>query len=179
MTPHESTGMTLIEVLAALALSGFVLLGALLLVDQLDVSGRQLLAARWTMAANANGPRLVRALLRDAWSSADSSDWLRGDEHVVSFRSTCQTPHGWRAPCHTTLVIDQLPDTSVLMLERDDARPIAAVRAPGTARFRFYNARSTDSAWSTHWPASTRLPTALVLVHGTDTAVFSIGAARD
>jgi prepilin-type N-terminal cleavage/methylation domain-containing protein len=175
----KCAGMTLIEIIAALAISGLALLGAILLLHQLTDTGARIGLSASTQASERNGARLLRQLLLDSFVTADSADWVRGDGQSVSLATSCQTSRGWRASCHAMLLVDSRRDSSVIFAETDVGESAALVRVAGVVTFAYFDAYAPDSAWTSHWSAGARMPAALGVLIGRDTIVYPIGAARE
>jgi prepilin-type N-terminal cleavage/methylation domain-containing protein len=180
MTRRDSRGgFTLVELLAALAVSGLALLGGILLLDQLTDSTTRITRRGLAVAREANGLRVLRQLLLDAQVSADSSDRFRGDARATDFSSMCQHPGGWRERCRASLSIDRRADSSVAiaMLPRGEFLELA--RWPGEATLRYFDVLARDSMWTDRWAPSITMPAAIGIVVGTDTLVYPLGATRD
>src|SRR4051794_32365138 len=128
-------GFTLIEVMIALALSGMVLLGgSMLLVQTTDTRDRiaqQALEGDETY----NGARLLRALVRNAQTTTDSTERFTGDARAASFVTECQTPGGWLERCRVQLLIDQRRDNAVVIGELRAGETIALLRFAGVWSF--------------------------------------------
>jgi prepilin-type N-terminal cleavage/methylation domain-containing protein len=176
-------GVTLIEVIIALAISGLAMLGCIMLLDQLNDSQSRITRERAADATAGNGDRLFRRLLIDAHTTTDTAERFRGDEYNASYLSFCDVPSGWPEACLVRLSLDSLRDSSVIVAdivrgasvdERFDLR-----RIPGAATFRYLDLSARDSSWVRKWAASVALPGAIGIVAGVDTTVFPLGSARE
>src|SRR5262245_22704695 len=97
---------TLLEVMAALALTGLVLIGCWRLLAQLADSRDRIGVEFQSAARRANGVRVIRALLERAETSFDSTRQPAGAKAEVRFHSWCDVPSGWLERCDVTLSVD-------------------------------------------------------------------------
>jgi prepilin-type N-terminal cleavage/methylation domain-containing protein len=178
-TNNRRRGVTLIELMIALSISGLALLGMIMLLDQLNDSGGRIATDSAVDATAGNGDRFLRRLLVDARSATDSTKQFRGDERTASYLTLCDTPDGWAEVCRATLAIDSLSDTSAIIAQTDRGDQHVVRRMGGVARFRYLDLTSHDSAWVRSWTPSIVLPGAIAIVNGTDTTIFPLGATRD
>jgi prepilin-type N-terminal cleavage/methylation domain-containing protein len=176
---RKKRGVTLLELLIALSISGFAILGGVMLLDQLTDSGARIVASRMADARAGNGDRLFRRLLSDARASVDSTQRFIGDEHNASYLTVCDVPSGWPETCRATFTIDSLRDSSVVAAEVNGEGHFTLRRFAGTAHFRYLDLAARDSVWVRRWATSISLPTAIAIVTSVDTLVFALGSARD
>jgi prepilin-type N-terminal cleavage/methylation domain-containing protein len=180
MSPHRSArGFTLVEVMAAIALSGLVVSGGVLLLRQLGDEADRIRIESADVARQGNGERLLRALTRNAEATSDTSRRFRGDERSASYRSWCSTPSGWNERCTVLLVIDQGVDSSTIIAELSSGEHLRLLKHRGAVEFRYVDPSAHDSAWTRYWGQSLKLPTAIAIVRSGDTLVFPLGASRD
>jgi prepilin-type N-terminal cleavage/methylation domain-containing protein len=172
-------GVTLLELLIALSISGLAILGGVLLLDQLNDSAARIVAERVADAGAGNGDRLLRRLLADARSSTDSAQRFVGDEHNAAYLTRCDVPSGWSESCRARLMIDSVRDSSVVVAETSNADHFVVRRIAGAATLRYLDLTARDSAWVRRWAASISLPSAIAVVAGNDTTVFALGSVRD
>ena len=173
-------GFTLLELIAALSLMGFVMIGGIMLIDGLNDSAARIGEDGKRAARDGNGQRLLARLLLDATSTTDTTKKFRGDSLSVGFWTSCEASGGWTAPCHVTLAIDQRPDTSAVLATLSTGESFSLRRQPGRAALRYYDPTSpNDTVWLNHWASSVTLPTAVGLVLTTDTIVYPVSIARD
>jgi prepilin-type N-terminal cleavage/methylation domain-containing protein len=177
MRRPEPLGFTLLELMAALALVGFAMLGGIMLLDQLGDSGERIVSEGVLAAREGNGARLLRRLLADATESSDSTKTFRGDERSLDFWSLCDVPGGWAEPCHVSLAIDERTDSTVVLARLSTGGSLALRRQRGTSSFRYYNP-SSDTLWLRDWSSHATLPVAVALVGERDTTVFAVSVAR-
>ncbi len=177
---RRRAAFTLLELTAALALVGFVLLGGMLLIDQVGDSATRIAHDGSLAAHEGNGARLLARLLVDATASTDSTKPFRGDEHGVELWTSCDAPGGWTAPCRASLALDTRADSSVVLAELSTGESFALRAFAGRAELRYYNPQSpTDTAWVRQWSSNVTLPAAVGIVLVSDTIVLPVSASRD
>jgi prepilin-type N-terminal cleavage/methylation domain-containing protein len=172
-------GVTLIELIVALAIAGLAILGCVLLLDQLNDSHARIVRQRTADASAGNGDRLLRRLLVDARTTTDTADRFRGDEHTASYLTLCDTPSGWPEACRVALAIDSLRDSSAIIAETNRDERFELRRISGAAQFRYLDLSARDSSWVRQWATSIALPGAIGVVVGIDTTVLPLGSARE
>jgi prepilin-type N-terminal cleavage/methylation domain-containing protein len=176
---YRSRGMTLVEVIAALALAGIILLGGVMLLDQVSDSGERIVSERWAQAGESNAIELTRRLLRDATPSFDSTRLFRGASNSLDYYARCRVPAGWFENCHMTLAVDAVRDTAAVMAQFDGGEQFTVLRRAGSIAFRYFDFTSADSAWSARWTTSATTPSALAIISALDTVVLPIGPSRE
>jgi len=88
-------GMTLVELLAAIAIAGLVLLSAILLLNGVvDTSNRMVADADSSIATATTGAEL-RDALGAAFATCDTTERFDASEHAMSFSTRCPSPEGW------------------------------------------------------------------------------------
>lgn len=179
--PLRSTkGFTLIELIAALSVMGFAMLGGVMLLDQLGDSAERIKHDAMLAAREGNGARLLRRVLADASTNSDSIKRFRGDEHGVEFWSRCDVSGGWAEVCRVSLAIDERADSSAILADLSTGGSFSVRRQRGSAEFRYYHSSSgSDSAWMKTWSSNSTLPIAIGLLVPGDTVVFPVGAVRE
>lgn len=176
---RKRRGVTLLELMIALAISGLAIVGGMMLLDQLKDSNLRIGLGSAADATAGNGDRLLRRLLVDAQAAFDSTQRFRGDEHNASYVTLCDTPSGWPELCRANLMIDSLRDSSAIIAETDRNDHFEVRRIVGAATFRYLDLSARDSAWVRQWERSITLPTAIAIVAGRDTTVLPLGSTRD
>jgi prepilin-type N-terminal cleavage/methylation domain-containing protein len=180
-------GVTLLELIIALAIAGLAMLGCVMLLDQLNDSHERIVRDRAADATGGNEDRMLRRFLADAHTTTDTAERFRGDEHNASYLTLCDTPSGWPENCRVTLSLDSLRDSSVIVAEAkreehlDDhlEEHFELRRIAGSATFRYLDLSSRDSSWVRQWATSIALPGAIALVVGGDTTILPLGSVRD
>lgn len=177
---NSRRGLTLVELLVALAIAGLAMLGGVLLLDQVNDSGGRIGEQSTHDATAGNGDRILRRLLADAQSTTDTTRRFRADAHNASYLTMCDAPSGWAEPCRATLSIDSLPDSSAVIAETDRGDRIELRRIAGAASFRYLDLLAPpDSMWVSQWVTSIALPAAIALIAGPDTTILPLGSVRD
>jgi prepilin-type N-terminal cleavage/methylation domain-containing protein len=177
MRRPEPRGFTLVELMAALALVGFVMVGGIMLLDQLGDSAQRIASEGTLAAREGNGARMLRRLFADASASSDSTKTFRGDERSLDFWSLCDVPGGWAEPCHVSLAIDERLDGSGLLASLSTGGSLLLRQQRGASVFRYYNP-SSDTLWLRDWSSHATLPVAVALVGDGDTTVLAVSVAR-
>src|SRR4051812_13004086 len=106
--------MTVIELMAALAIAGLLLLSGRSLLDQIGRASATLGRTARATDELSNATRTLYALARRADVRPDSTSRFIGDSTNASFRSLCDQSGGWLEPCGVTVFIDVRPDSSSL-----------------------------------------------------------------
>jgi hypothetical protein len=171
--------MTLIEIVAAIAISGFVIATGAALLDQVNDAGVRIASDATATAREGNGRRLFRELLAHAESSVDTNDRFRGDSGSAAYLTRCPNVSGWTQPCHVQLAMDHHGDSTDVVAVFGDRREITLHAQAKRAEFRFLELARSDSMWASVWTTSAMLPDAIAIVAGTDTVIFPVGPARD
>jgi len=179
VSSRSRAGFTLLELILALSLTGAAMLGAVLLLDQLDDGAARIVAGRADTDRDANGARLLRRLVFGAYASADTMRKFVGDERSMSFQSMCDVPGGWSESCDVTLTIDDRGDSSAVVADLSIGGSLVLRRDAARYAWRYVDATPTDTAWATHWSSGTTLPAALALVSLTDTIVLPVQVRRE
>jgi prepilin-type N-terminal cleavage/methylation domain-containing protein len=173
---RRRAGTTLLELMVALALAGVLLLGLLLFVDRASGAGIVLARNAARVDSEANGDRLLRALVARAQPSADSLRMFVGEPDRASFDTWCDRPAGWLERCRVTLMLVQHQERTVIvaMLSTGETHPVRTLRGRGVIRY-FGRGADDQAGWLTVWGRSIRLPVALGVVTERDTVVLRTG----
>jgi prepilin-type N-terminal cleavage/methylation domain-containing protein len=178
MKRGERRGFTLVELLAALSISGLAMLAGVMLLDQVTDGSSRIARAGRIAARHGNGSRLLRQLLLDAHVTGDSVDRFRGDERSVDVSTLCQQPDGWMEPCRASLGVDWRGDTSVVTASLATGERLELARYSARAELRYFDAIPSHSAWLQRWAVSIAMPVAIAFVSAGDTAIYPLGVAR-
>jgi len=177
---HSSRrGFTLIEVISAMTLVGFVLLGGLLLLDQIGDSSARIARESRRLSSEGNGSRLMHQLLLEASLGQDTAGVFWGDPTNIALRSMCRTQNGWSEVCRIRFSIDSRRDSSIVTAELPTGTTYSVRRDAGKVEFRYLGEPSAESSWFGIWSSNAVLPSAVGLVTEHDTIVFQVGVARD
>ncbi|HTJ21346.1 MAG TPA: prepilin-type N-terminal cleavage/methylation domain-containing protein [Gemmatimonadaceae bacterium] len=173
-------GLTLLELVVALSISGLVMLGGVMLLDQVGDSDARIVRESLGDATAGNGDRLLRRLLVDAQSTTDTVHRFRGDERNASYLTRCDRPSGWSEPCRARLSVDSLGDSSAIVVETDRGERFEVRRVAGIGTLRYLSESSDpDSAWVRRWTTSIALPAAIAFIVSPDTTIWPLGSVRD
>jgi prepilin-type N-terminal cleavage/methylation domain-containing protein len=169
-------GFTLLEVIAALSLSGLALLGASHLLGQLGDSRDRLRTETRRAAEVQNGSRLLRALVDRAEVGSDSSARFYGSSVETSFVSWCEAPGGWLERCRVTLELSTEEDHTIVRANLGTSDPLTLSRRDGRLAFRYLDAATPALRWRERWDVEIAMPAAIGLFGPRDTLVLRIGA---
>jgi len=173
----DRSGMTLVELLAAIAVAGLVLLGAVLLLDGVEDSARRARQEAERLASGAHGSGELRELLDATFASFDTTERFEGGERAMVFSTRCPTPDGWSTPCRATLALDDAHDTTWLRVRLGDTNWRKLRRYSGDALLRYFDADREE--WRSRWLSSAFVPSAIGVVVSEDTLVYAVGPSRD
>jgi prepilin-type N-terminal cleavage/methylation domain-containing protein len=173
--PERRRGVTLLELMVALAVTGLSLVAGRLLIETIDDSGRTISAFARRSDTVANADRILRSLLGRAEVSADSLRRFRGDSLAVSFDSWCDRPTGWIERCRVGLAIGYGADSSVVTASLSSGEILRLRTAAGLAQFRYVTRDTSGTRWMQSWGNSITAPYALSIVTARDTIVLIIG----
>jgi prepilin-type N-terminal cleavage/methylation domain-containing protein len=176
---RSRVGFTLIEVMAAIVLSGLAVSAGVLLFRQLEDETMRIRRQGALVSRTGNGERLLRELLRNAESSIDTTERFRGDEHSATYRSWCAVPSGWLERCDVLLAIDHRPDTSAILVQLSTGERLVVDSRPGPIELMYFDLLGRDSVWVKRWGESLILPGAIAFVAANDTLILPVGASRD
>jgi hypothetical protein len=172
---NSRRGMTVFELLVALALAGGLLAGLREMLVHLADSGMRV--AREAKAADRreNGEQLLHLLLRRAVVQPDSVHRFAGDEFGASFDTMCDAQDGWLAPCRVALQFAQGADSMVMLVSQPGFSPLTVLTAssPGQLRYMDPTVASEDS-WLLAWGRRIDLPAAIAVVTSRDTIVLRV-----
>lgn len=166
-------GLTLIELIVALAVTGLVLLGARTLMEGVAASAARVSAVTRGADEDANGERLLRAVVGRLETGPGKP--FTGNPRSAGFSSWCDVPGGWQDPCDVTLVVDSLGGRPALVavLSTGEALPVRAGFSSG--ELRYLSDASGGGQWFREWPLGLTTPVALGFVVDGDTLLVRIG----
>jgi prepilin-type N-terminal cleavage/methylation domain-containing protein len=174
------TGFTLLELAAALALTGMVLAGAWRLVSQLGDERDRFGHARARAYASANGVRVLRDVVAQAEVDPDSSGQFDGSENAATFDSWCAAPGGYAERCRVTVSVVNSGDSSLVILSGGAGTAVKAWVRPKAqseaAQLLYGDNVDGVLAWRASWGRTIRAPVALAIARGADTIILPIGA---
>jgi prepilin-type N-terminal cleavage/methylation domain-containing protein len=175
----DRRGMTLLEIVLALALSSAVVLGAAMLLDSAHDLTSRISRDGSRVTREGNGAEWLRRSLRDAAVDPDSTKRFHGEAQFASFRTSCPRPQGWSTACRIALSVDSIGDSSSIAAELETGQRLILMTLAGHVQLRYFDAAAADSGWLRLWDTHTTLPTAIAFVTQNDTTMYPVGAARE
>lgn len=175
----DRPGFTLLELIVALALGGFVLLGVVALVDGVGAAASRIGDDARARDAAGAATALLLALLARAEAPPGEVAVFSGTPDALAFRSWCETPGGWLARCRVRVRLAALGDTARALVASWERRPALALGTlPPRAHFAFRETGPDGVAWLREWGEGIRPPDVLGLVMDGDTLLLPVGAGR-
>lgn len=173
----DRAGMTLIELVGAITIAGFVLLGAVLLLDGVQDTGKRIVHEAGAITADATAGRLLQQLLTNTFATFDTTRRFDGTERAFAFSTLCAAPQGWSTACRAIAMITTARESSDVRVRLDDARWRILRQFRGDARLRYFDADRGE--WKAAWSSSAAIPAALAVILADDTLVYTMGPSRD
>lgn len=171
---NSRRGLTLIELLVAVAVTGVVLLCARALADGLTATQMAVERKRRSVDASEIGERLLRGVALNFQSANAESEMFAGAADSARFTSWCPSAQGWLDRCLVRLRID---NGLVLQFTNFDERLAADRRAVALL---FLQDATRGGTWTSEWSPSRTAPMAIGIVRvgavGSDTVILRIGA---
>lgn len=173
MFDDRRRGTTLVELMAALALSGIVLLGAHGLLSALTVT-RAALAQRASVLEEIGvGFRHLREALMMSEAVESGAAPFFGDATGAAFSSRCRSGGGWYERCRVELQLTPYGAFTRLQMRERSGGWTEVLRREGSAHM-LYRAMESDTAvWRDRWGTSIARPNAIGLAVGMDTIVLA------
>lgn len=170
------SGLTLIELIVAITISGIVLLGARALWETLAASVDRLHTQATLAERQANGERLLRSLVGRLEVGTDRSTEFAGDERHVTFTTWCDMPAGWQERCTADLAIEPDSANTVALVARLSTGEVVVLeRGFATGALRYLNDPIGGGVWFRIWGHGITAPLAIGVITDTDTAIVRIG----
>lgn len=167
-------GYTLIELMAALSLVGFVLLGSWQLVATLSDGYGEFVRRQTQVSASSNRMLALRRLVARASINRDSVDQFVGLPSSTAFESRCETPEGWLRRCHVVLAIETGERSGITAsVDREDSAELTHLGS--AARLIYLDRAGIARQWRSEWGRSITIPLAIGVVMQRDTIVLPVG----
>jgi type II secretory pathway component PulJ len=168
-------GLTLIELMLALMLTGFLFLGGRLMLDQLADAGAVLARHAGESDTEANAERLLRALVGRADAAADTARPFAGAPDETSFESWCERPAGWLERCRVTLNLQRVGGNTVIAATLSTGERYQLRSFRGRGAFRYLGRGPATNGWLLAWGRSIVAPRAVGVVTEGDTLLLRLG----
>ena len=168
-------GFTLIEVMVALVIGGMAVASAAALLHGLGNRAQAIGLAATRADGDANGERLLRALVTNIDLTSDTTKSFAGTASSATFPAWCDTPAGWLTPCVVRLAFERREGASVLGVElrSADSSSIEVRRAFQRGRFRYLVEIDRRRSWVDRWSKPVP-PTAVAVIIDGDTLLLPV-----
>lgn len=173
--PAARGGFTLLEVMVAITLSAFLLLGARALVEQMGDSAERIAGSAAGVDQEANSERLLRALTGRAEPPQGPRSEFAGTSRGVRFTSWCDVAAGWMERCTVSVGILQVAGGHVLALDAAEGEPIVVRRGFRDGQLLYLRDAGEGGVWLREWNSQVSTPLAVGVVMDRDTMILRIG----
>lgn len=178
-TPRSRNGITLIEVLVAVGLTGVAILCASGVLRQVEAVSRQVIDQASAVRIREARAEFVRSLVAQVVSPRDTTELFEGSKSLARFQTLCRKSRGWLEPCQATFRVVRAGDSVSLVVEATESPAITAV-TKATAISLLYLADARDGGhWVESWGSSIGVPFGIGVVRQfgevTDTVFLRIG----
>ena len=171
MRLETQRGMTLIELLIATVLTGFLMVYATRLADAIGDAAQRARLDGNKSTNTALDKRFFTLVMMNAQTAHDSTIDFVGDDRTIQFLSLCVVTRGWIHPCRVRMTIEVRGDAAVVLAAVDD-RVIVVDRGDGSLRFQYLEEPGAQWQFDWHRP---KLPAALAVTDRRHTLVVPIG----
>ena len=177
MQGHKSgpAGFTLIEIVVALVVSAIVLLGARALLEEVGDDAVRIAGSAERVDADANGERMMRALVFELELGSGESQQFAGDPQHAAFSSWCEVPAGWQERCSVDITVERKREGSALMVHTSKGGSIVVRNRIANGSLRYLTAVSGGGEWIRVWGAGITAPLAIGIILDADTLIVPIG----
>lgn len=175
----DRRGMTLVELLIALSLTGLTVAVAVGISHAALTVDERLASEVVRYEATVVGEQLLAQLLTQGAASARVSLLFEGAADVVRFSSRCPTASGTATSCEVTLQLVDVGQSAQLRAEwSGNPGTTLAILARG-ARFSYladdHSDAEAEPRWHAAWGRNAAVPRAVGVVVATDTLVYWVG----
>jgi prepilin-type N-terminal cleavage/methylation domain-containing protein len=174
--PHRRCGMTLVEVMAALALAGVLLAGAQALLAALGETDARTSQRAAVIATRGEGLRALQEALAMMRAEGDVASRFFADESGATFATLCRVAGGWLEPCAVALQLLSAEDSSVVLLTVGQGSAVQVLRLEGRARLAYLERNWEEDRWLPIWHSGRAVPIAVRVWSDRDSVVFFGGA---
>lgn len=172
---RERCGFTLVEVMVALLVSGVVVLGARMMLEQLGDEATRILRYAAHTDRDANAERQLRALTRRLEIATTASSEFGGDEQSAHFSSWCDVPGGWQERCAVTLAVDVQSEKHMLVARLSTGEELIVRDRFERCELRYLKDASVGGTWFRSWGTGISAPIAIGVIVDRDTLILRIG----
>jgi prepilin-type N-terminal cleavage/methylation domain-containing protein len=166
---------TIIEVLVALTIGAFIMIGVRILVEEIFAAAEHAARDARTADTDANGERLLRRLAASAETGTMIGGTFGGDSLSAHFVSWCDRPGGWQRRCRVALGIEENGELLALRVSLSTGERLIVARASTRMSLLYLSDASNGGSWMRQWGDSPSIPVALGLVRDTDTLIIRLG----
>jgi len=171
----DDRGFTLLEVIVALAISGFLMIAAHSMSTVLADHAETVSALAASGDREANGDRLLRQAALQVDLDNRAASGFGGNEQALSFSSWCNRPAGWLERCEVSVMIDTSKGISTLILNRSGDVPVVLRSDFRNAEFRYLRDVEAGGQWFRVWGRGISAPRAIGVIIDGDTAIVRMG----
>lgn len=172
---HPRAGVSLLETIIALAVSGIVLLGARVMVDGLADNTRRLHASAGVWDAEANRELALRLVADRVEVATDSTARFVGSEQEARFRSWCEAGGGWLERCDVALRFVRRDTGADLIMDCSLQGAMTLRTGVRTGRLLYLASAADGGAWQRDWVVDITAPLAIGVVADGDTMIVRLG----
>ena len=172
---RKRRGFTLVEVMVALLVSGVIVLGARMILEQLGDEATRIVGYAARTDRNANAERQLRALARRLEIATTASTEFGGDEQSAHFSSWCDVPGGWQERCAVTLEVDVEGDKHMLVARLSTGEKLIIRDELERCELRYLKDASTGGTWFRSWGTGISAPIGIGVIVDRDTLILRIG----
>lgn len=175
---RTARGYTLIELLAALTLLGLIFGIGLAVIDSVRATSRSLDRAIGELDQRGTGEREFSDVLARVTAAPPGRAGFSGSSASMEFRSRCDSPHGWLAPCRVR--VNVVPGAHIVIrIEMEDfSAPRELAVALRGAHLVYLPDQSDGAEWTRGWGVEIAPPAAVGVVTDRDTVSFRVGGPR-
>lgn len=168
-------GFTIVELMAALVISGVVLLAARVLLDELGDAGQHIAGSAAREDHNQNAWRMLKQRVSQVETGSDGAHRFFGGSTAARFSSWCEVPGGWEESCVAEMLVDTIETRPALVLVVGSGPAIVIAVARSTATFRYITDYGNAATWARSWNDESSAPLGLAVILDSDTTVLRIG----
>lgn len=168
-------GFTLLEVVVALAISGLVLLGARVMLQQVADGAERIASTTATADREANAERTLRELVLRLEVSPAAGRKVVGDARGASFSTWCDVPAGWQERCEVTVGLVHAGEANVLALSGPGLGVQPVRRGFRNGTLLYLADASGGGSWTRSWTSTLTAPLAIAAAMDGDTLILRVG----